>query len=62
MTKIRVTLIGKCDEEHFIIATTYNAIKNWGMKQEAETYKKEVDKAKSWKEVMEITNKYVEIC
>lgn len=61
MTKITVTLIGKCDEEHYIIATTYKALKDWGKEEEAEAYKKEVDKVRSWKDVMTVTNKYVEI-
>ena len=61
MTKVSVTLIGKCDEEHFIIAKVYKTLTEWGNREEAEKYKKEADKAQSWKEVMEITSKYVEI-
>lgn len=61
MTKISVTLIGKCDEEHYIIATVYKALVAWGKLADAQAYKKEADAAKSWKEIMEITSKYVDI-
>jgi len=61
MTKIQVVLIGKCDEEHFIIAKVTKALQDWGKIEEATAYNKEVAKVTSWKDVMEITNKYVEI-
>lgn len=61
MDKIQVTLIGKCDEENYIIAKVRKALRDWGRQGEAQSYELEVKGANSWAEVMRITAKYVDI-
>lgn len=60
-SKISVTLIGKCDEENYVIEKVTKALKDWGRPDEARRYHDEVSLADDWAEVMKITAKYVDI-